>query len=190
MRLSKQLTLIDNEKNKTNLLDFYFCISNILILLFFLLCSANLARNRQSFNDAIVFMIGGGNYIEYQNLQDYAKTRSTLPTKRIVYGCTELVNAPQFLEQVVQVKFAFEISRICLILVGKIGSIDGKNKQPMDFIGLSLFFFSSFLSFHGSISFNKFYLDYYFFSCCFTFFLLSTCRLNFLVFEYKRNQKW
>jgi len=44
-------------------------------------------------------MIGGGNYIEYQNLQDYAKTRST---KRIVYGCTELVNASQFLEQVNQ----------------------------------------------------------------------------------------
>lgn len=148
MRLSKQLTLIDNEKNKTNLLDFYFCISNILILLFFLLCSANLARNRQSFNDAIVFMIGGGNYIEYQNLQDYAKTRSTLPTKRIVYGCTELVNAPQFLEQVVQVKFAFEISRICLILVGKIGSIDGKKQTTNGFYRtFTLFFlFFSFIS--------------------------------------------
>ena len=35
--------------------------------------SASVARNRQAFNDAIVFMIGGGNYIEYQNLQDYAK---------------------------------------------------------------------------------------------------------------------
>ena len=45
-------------------------------------------------------MIGGGNYIEYQNLQDYAKTRSQIATKRIVYGCTELVNASQFLEQV------------------------------------------------------------------------------------------
>ncbi|CAF4358903.1 unnamed protein product [Rotaria socialis] len=60
--------------------------------------SANVARNRQSFSDAIVFMIGGGNYIEYQNLQDYAKTRSTMATKRVVYGCTELVNASQFLE--------------------------------------------------------------------------------------------
>jgi hypothetical protein len=61
--------------------------------------STNPARNRQGFNDAIVFMIGGGNYIEYQNLQDYAKNRSTISTKRIVYGCTELVNASQFLEQ-------------------------------------------------------------------------------------------
>ncbi|CAF4651956.1 unnamed protein product [Rotaria sp. Silwood1] len=61
--------------------------------------NANVVRNRQGFNDAIVFMIGGGNYIEYQNLQDYAKTRSTMTTKRIIYGCTELVNASQFLEQ-------------------------------------------------------------------------------------------
>ncbi|CAF1222221.1 unnamed protein product [Rotaria sordida] len=62
--------------------------------------NTNVVRNRQGFNDAIVFMIGGGNYIEYQNLQDYAKTRSTTTaTKRIIYGCTELVNASQFLEQ-------------------------------------------------------------------------------------------
>ena len=62
--------------------------------------SANIARNRQSFNDAIVFMVGGGNYIEYQNLQDYVKPRPPAPPRRIVYGCTELVNASQFLEQV------------------------------------------------------------------------------------------
>ncbi|CAF3627226.1 unnamed protein product [Adineta steineri] len=61
--------------------------------------AANIARNRQGFNDAIVFMVGGGNYIEYQNLQEYAKTPSRMATKRIVYGCTELVNASQFLEQ-------------------------------------------------------------------------------------------
>jgi len=61
--------------------------------------NASAARNRQTFNDAIVFMIGGGNYIEYQNLQDYAKTRAPTATKRIVYGCTELANASQFLQQ-------------------------------------------------------------------------------------------
>ena len=66
----------------------------------YLIFSTNHVRNRQVFNDALVFMIGGGNYIEYQNLQDYAKTRTTTSTKRIVYGCTELVNASQFLEQV------------------------------------------------------------------------------------------
>jgi hypothetical protein len=30
-------------------------------------------RKSTPFKDAIVFMVGGGNYIEYQNLQDYAK---------------------------------------------------------------------------------------------------------------------
>lgn len=30
-------------------------------------------RNRAPFQDAIVFVVGGGNYIEYQNLVDYAK---------------------------------------------------------------------------------------------------------------------
>ncbi len=30
-------------------------------------------RNRHSFQEGIVFVIGGGNYIEYQNLQEYAQ---------------------------------------------------------------------------------------------------------------------
>lgn len=34
---------------------------------------AEIPRNRSPFQDAIVFIVGGGNYIEYQNLVDYAK---------------------------------------------------------------------------------------------------------------------
>lgn len=30
-------------------------------------------KNRTQFQDAIVFMVGGGTYAEYQNLVDYAK---------------------------------------------------------------------------------------------------------------------
>ena len=30
-------------------------------------------RTKTPFNDAIVFVVGGGNYIEYQNLLDNAK---------------------------------------------------------------------------------------------------------------------
>lgn len=30
-------------------------------------------KNRSPFQDAIVFVIGGGNYIEYQNLADFIK---------------------------------------------------------------------------------------------------------------------
>jgi len=63
-------------------------------------------KNKAPFNDAIVFVIGGGSYVEYQNLVDYKKAKSSggqgvttsLP-KRITYGSTELVNAAQFLSQ-------------------------------------------------------------------------------------------
>ena len=37
----------------------------------FFLCSV--PRNKAPSTEAVVFMVGGGNYIEYQNLQDYAK---------------------------------------------------------------------------------------------------------------------
>lgn len=33
----------------------------------------DIPRNRSPFQDAVVFIVGGGNYIEYQNLIDYAK---------------------------------------------------------------------------------------------------------------------
>uniref|UniRef100_A0A8R1TYE3 Uncharacterized protein n=1 Tax=Onchocerca volvulus TaxID=6282 RepID=A0A8R1TYE3_ONCVO len=46
--------------------------------------------------DIIVFVIGGGNYVEYQNIVDYGKSKGLT---RITYGCTELVNPKQFVEQ-------------------------------------------------------------------------------------------
>ncbi|KAG1671430.1 Sec1 family domain-containing protein 1 [Nymphon striatum] len=35
--------------------------------------SSSVQRNRSPFQEAIVFVVGGGNYIEYQNLVDYIK---------------------------------------------------------------------------------------------------------------------
>lgn len=35
-------------------------------------------KNRSPFQDAIVFVIGGGNYIEYQNLVDFIKVRKSI----------------------------------------------------------------------------------------------------------------
>uniref|UniRef100_A0A8K9UQV6 Sec1 family domain-containing protein 1 n=1 Tax=Oncorhynchus mykiss TaxID=8022 RepID=A0A8K9UQV6_ONCMY len=54
-------------------------------------------RNKNPFQEAIVFVVGGGNYIEYQNLVDYTKAK---PGKRVLYGCSELFNAGQFIKQV------------------------------------------------------------------------------------------
>lgn len=57
-------------------------------------------KNRAPFQDAIVFMVGGGNYIEYQNLVDFIKTKQTANSnRRIIYGASTLTNAKQFLKQ-------------------------------------------------------------------------------------------
>jgi hypothetical protein len=78
-------------------------------------------------SQAIVFVVGGGNYIEYQNLMDYSKvcrisgalhffllmlsifcippgiislqTSNKTAPKRIIYGSTDLVGPNEFLSQ-------------------------------------------------------------------------------------------
>ncbi|XP_040267116.1 sec1 family domain-containing protein 1 isoform X1 [Bufo bufo] len=60
---------------------------------------SSIPRNKNPFQEAIVFVVGGGNYIEYQNLVDYMKTKQG---KHILYGCTELFNAAQFVKQLSQ----------------------------------------------------------------------------------------
>ncbi len=87
----------------------------------------NVPRAKNPFQEAVVFMVGGGNYIEYQNLMDYAgggpaaggggglgatpkassanlvataaaaaaSSSSGSSSKRIIYGCTTLVNSNQ-----------------------------------------------------------------------------------------------
>lgn len=62
--------------------------------------SEMMPRNRAAFQDAVVFIVGGGNYIEYQNLVDYVRQKqSSNVTKRIIYGSTTLINAEQFVKQ-------------------------------------------------------------------------------------------
>lgn len=57
-------------------------------------------KNRSPFQEAIVFIVGGGNYIEYQNLVEYAKAKTAAGNiKRITYGASTLNNANQFLKQ-------------------------------------------------------------------------------------------
>lgn len=82
-------------------------------------------KNRAAFQDAIVFIVGGGNYIEYQNLADFIKVTKFMfilkililflkfippalflqsktnsnSTRRIIYGASTLNNANQFVKQ-------------------------------------------------------------------------------------------
>ncbi|XP_054724938.1 sec1 family domain-containing protein 1-like [Uloborus diversus] len=64
--------------------------------------SSMVPRNRAPFQDAVVFVVGGGNYIEYQNLIDYTKGKTNPMQKKIIYGCSDLVNADRFLKQLHQ----------------------------------------------------------------------------------------
>lgn len=62
--------------------------------------ASTVPRNKSPFQEAYVFVVGGGNYIEYQNLMDYVKTKSgTAGQRRIVYGCSDISSASQFLKQ-------------------------------------------------------------------------------------------
>lgn len=38
-------------------------------------CGDTIPKSRAPFQDAIVFVVGGGNYIEYQNLVDFIKVQ-------------------------------------------------------------------------------------------------------------------
>ncbi|KDE05853.1 hypothetical protein MVLG_03796 [Microbotryum lychnidis-dioicae p1A1 Lamole] len=71
---------------------------------------ASAGRGRQPFGDAIVFVVGGGSYVEYTNLTEYAARSAPpapgggamdkmgAPTRKITYGATEIVNASEFLK--------------------------------------------------------------------------------------------
>ncbi|KAF8049705.1 hypothetical protein N665_2142s0008 [Sinapis alba] len=49
------------------------------------------------FREAIVFMIGGGNYIEYNSLQELSQRQEIV--KNIIYGATEILTGSEFVEQ-------------------------------------------------------------------------------------------
>lgn len=52
---------------------------------------------RGPFKEAIVFMIGGGNYMEHGGLQELAQQQQ--PRKHIIYGTTEILTGGEFVEQ-------------------------------------------------------------------------------------------
>ena len=53
-------------------------------------------RSQNSFKEAIVFLIGGGNYTEWTSLVTWAARAQPAP-KKIVYGATELVSGDEML---------------------------------------------------------------------------------------------
>lgn len=65
---------------------------------------ASFGQRRQGFSEAIVFVVGGGNLEEYNNLQAFASRAAGAAggqgaaQRRIVYGSTEVLNARDFVE--------------------------------------------------------------------------------------------
>ncbi|KAJ3426910.1 sec1 family domain-containing protein [Anaeramoeba flamelloides] len=59
--------------------------------------NSSIPRNKTPYKEAIVFVVGGGNYLEYQNLYEYSQGQ--IPKKSIIYGTTDIINAEQFLNQ-------------------------------------------------------------------------------------------
>lgn len=53
-----------------------------------------------TFNEAVVFMVGGGNYVEYGNLLDWAdRQRVAGREKRVVYGASEILSPTEFVSE-------------------------------------------------------------------------------------------
>jgi hypothetical protein len=58
------------------------------------------SAHKTPFTEAYVFVVGGGNYIEYQNLQDYCSRQQA--RRQVTYGTSQLMNARQFLQQLAE----------------------------------------------------------------------------------------
>ena len=58
-----------------------------------------------------MFVVGGGCYAEYCNLRSYAVRRAaaTPLTRRLVYGCSELLSPEAFLAQVRRAHHSMEL---------------------------------------------------------------------------------
>lgn len=54
-------------------------------------------QHKVTFQEAIVFVVGGGNYVEYQNLQELATQNNG--KRKITYGSTDILSPHQFLDQ-------------------------------------------------------------------------------------------
>ncbi|CAI5759204.1 unnamed protein product [Candida verbasci] len=61
---------------------------------------------RQQYNDSIVFVVGGGNYLEYQNLQEWKQEQINKNIsgggnviKSVTYGSTEILSPLEFLNE-------------------------------------------------------------------------------------------
>ena len=53
----------------------------------------------QTYNKSLVFVVGGGNYFEYQNLQEWAHQNENT-SKKVIYGSTDIIRPNDFLKEI------------------------------------------------------------------------------------------
>lgn len=53
-----------------------------------------------SSKEAVVFMVGGGNYLERESLELWASSHATI--KQVVYGATEMISSEDFIKELTQ----------------------------------------------------------------------------------------
>ena len=61
------------------------------------------------FKEAIVFMVGGGNYVEYGSLQELVQRQQ--PVRHVIYGTTEILTGGEFVEQLALLVLVFTHER-------------------------------------------------------------------------------
>lgn len=58
---------------------------------------------RQTYNKSLVFVVGGGNFFEYQNLQEWAHQQEN-NKKNVMYGSTALITPNDFLKELCELR--------------------------------------------------------------------------------------
>ena len=62
---------------------------------------AGLERAKGPFREVVVFMIGGGNYLERETLTTWGAKLQ--PPRQVVYGATDLLSPEEFISQLAEV---------------------------------------------------------------------------------------
>jgi hypothetical protein len=61
---------------------------------------ASFGQRRQGFNEAVVFVVGGGSMDEFGNLQEWvSRVGDERVKRRVVYGSTEMLSAEDFVRE-------------------------------------------------------------------------------------------
>jgi sec1 family domain-containing protein 1 len=59
--------------------------------------SSHIKSKRMAFSTGTAFVVGGGSYVEYTNLMEWASRGTSTINQRVTYGSTEIIEPVEFL---------------------------------------------------------------------------------------------